>query len=153
MMKKIAFLAFLAGLLLVVAQPAAATSLDNCCKVDCQKLNKNPKIVACYESGTHGIVGQSETHTGVDYVKQLSCGNLFQFFCGSSPSEGLHREISLWKFARDQRCPTGWILLENPYPEWGDYLKPEANYCVKTITLPCPKNGCLSSCPTLPKTE
>jgi len=147
-MKKIFVLVSLAGLFFVTASSArAAVQLDHCCKIDCQKLNRNPKVVACYESGTHGIIGQSETHTGADYVKQLSCGNLFQFFCGSSPSEGLHREISLWKLARDERCPNGWILLKDPHPEWGDYLKPEADYCVKTITLPCPTNGCPSSCP------
>lgn len=153
-MKKMFVLVFLAGLFLVAAKPTkAVVQFDHCCKVDCQKLNKNPKIVACYESGTHGIVGQSETHTGADFVKKLSSGNLFQFFCGTSPSEGLHREISLWKFARDKKCPKGWILLEDPFPEWGDYLKPGADYCVKTITLPCPKKECRSNCLIPPGAE
>jgi hypothetical protein len=138
----------LVALFFLAAKTASAVvTFNHCCKIDCQRLSRNPKIVACYESGTHGIVGQSETHTGADYVKKLGNFNLFQFFCGTSPSEGLHREVSLWKLARDKQCPSGWILLEKPFPAWGDYLKPEADYCVKTITLPCPKCGCRLGCP------
>ena len=143
MMKKgIFFLSLLAAFFLATTRVSAVVTFDHCCKVDCNRLNRLPNVVACYESGTHGIVGQSETHTGADYVKKLGNYNLFQFFCGTSPSEGVHREVSLWKLARDNQCPSGWILLQDPHPEWGDYLKPGANYCVKTITLPCLKCGC-----------
>ncbi len=146
-MKKAIFLLSLTALFLLATKSAAAVvTFDHCCKVDCNRLNRLPNVVACYESGTHGIIGQSETHTGADYVKKLGNYNLFQFFCGTSPSEGVHCEVSLWKLAKDKECPSGWILLEDPYPEWGDYLKPGANYCVKTITLPCRVCGCQPDC-------
>lgn len=146
MKKGVFLLSLLAAFFLATTGVSAVVTFDHCCKVDCNRLNRLPNVVACYESGTHGVVGQSETHTGADYVKKLGNDNLFQFFCGTSESEGLHREVSLWKLARDKKCPSSWILLEDPHPEWGDYLKPGADYCVKTITLPCLKCRCQTGC-------
>lgn len=138
-MKKLLVVSACLGLFLVAAKPAGAVFETSCCKINCEKLNKYPHTVACYESGDHGIPGQSETHTGADVVKSYFNGKfLYQFFCGTSASQGLHREISLWKVTKNKKCATGWLLYENPYPAWGDYLIPDADYCIKTITLPCP---------------
>ncbi len=146
-MKKYLVLSFLVGLLFFGAKSAnAVVSFDHCCKIDCAKLGKLPNIVACYESGTHGIVGENETHTGADFVKKLGHGVFFQFFCGTSPSEGLHRVISIWTEKKQDKCPPGWILVPNAFPSWGDYLAPGADYCVKNIVLPC-KEGCEKPCP------
>lgn len=137
--------AVLAGVFLLaflVVNPVWASQNENnferCCRLDCCKVSQLPHVVACYESGDHGIPGQPERHFGTDFVKSFLSGKfLFQQFCGFSGSEGLHREISLWKVAKDSKCPSGWLLFPDPHPEWGDYLIPNADYCVKTITLPC----------------
>lgn len=114
------------------------SGFERCCRLDCRKVSQLPHVVACYESGDHGIPGQAEKHEGTDFVKSFLSGKiLFQSFCGFSESEGLHREISLWKMAKDNKCPSGWLIYSDPYPEWGDYLIPGANYCIKTISLPC----------------
>ena len=137
-MKKLFVLVAVAGLFLAVTKPVGAVFETGCCKIDCEKFGRLPNTAACYESGTHGIPGEAEEHVGADWVKIFLDGKiLYQFFCGTSPSEGLHRTISIWKAAKDS-CPSGWLRFEEPYPEWGDYLIPGADYCIKTIVLPCP---------------
>ncbi|HUV71657.1 MAG TPA: hypothetical protein VMW25_01475 [Clostridia bacterium] len=137
-MKKFLTTFSLLVLFFLAAKSASAVTFDHCCRVDCNKISKRPNVVACYESGDHGIPGQAEKHVGADWVKSFLGGKmLYQFFCGYSDSEGLHREVAIWKVKKD-KCPSGWLLYEDPYPEWGDYLVPGADYCIKVITIPCP---------------
>lgn len=94
------------------------------------------KVVAYYESGVHGIVGESGiTHEGKDIVVEVSngCKNEFiQWFWGKSDEGKIEGEKSVWRLTDDCKCYDGEILVKNAYPSWGTYLKPGANYCVKT---------------------
>ncbi len=94
----------------------------------------NPNIVANYPTGPHGIPGEAEFHEGADVVMRAGqSGNFQQWFYGTSASENLHGEHSNWKnVGSATTCPNGWILFVDPYPEWGDYLEPGANYCIHT---------------------
>lgn len=96
---------------------------------------KGNKVVADYSSGLHGIPGEFENHEGRDIVVQIGkdCKNFFkQFFWGTSPSEGLHGVLSEWRIAdKEGVCPKGEILVRDAFPEWGDYLEPGRDYCVK----------------------
>jgi hypothetical protein len=93
----------------------------------------NPNLVAYYTTGPHGIPGVAEHHEGMDAVLRLgSNGNFQQWFFGTSESEGLHGHHTVWKIEGPNGCANGWLLVPTPYPEWGDYLTPGVNYCVKT---------------------
>lgn len=94
--------------------------------------DKNPNVVAHFNSGPHGIPGESEFHEGKDIVMNAGqSGNLQQWFFGTSETEGLHGEHSLWKESKDG-CQQNQVLIEDAHPEWGTYLEPGADYCVKT---------------------
>ncbi len=93
----------------------------------------NPNIVANYPTGPHGIVGDSEYHEGADVVmKDGNSPTLQQWFYGTSASNGLHGDHSVWKVSKDGTCPDNWILFPQAYPSMGDYLEPGADYCVMT---------------------
>jgi hypothetical protein len=98
------------------------------------KAENNPQIVANYDSGPHGIPGESEHHVGADVVLQAGkSGNFIQWFVGHSDSEGHHGEHSVWKVKKDnQDCKDNWLLYPQPNPDWGDYLVENADYCVMT---------------------
>ncbi len=94
--------------------------------------DNNPQQVAYYPTGPHGIPGEDEYHEGSDLVERNGgSGNFQQWFYGTSESEGLHGDHTVWKISKSG-CPEGWLLILQPYPEWGDYLTPDVDYCVKT---------------------
>ena len=92
----------------------------------------NPQVVADYQTGTHGIVGENATHTGSDVVMQAgNSGNFQQWFYGTTPTntEGDH---SIWmSVGSSTSCSTGWDLVTNANQSWGSYLQ-AGNYCVRT---------------------
>ncbi len=94
----------------------------------------NPNVVAYYEEGDHGIVGENTRHWGEDVVMATGQnGNFQQWFYGDSEGEeGVHGEHSVWKVSEDGTCADNWDHVHEPYPEWGDYLTPGVDYCVKT---------------------
>lgn len=93
----------------------------------------NPQIVANYDSGAHGVVGEPATHTGMDVVMRAgNSGNFQQWFYGNSSEDGLHGDHSVWLLQKNGGCPGNSTLIVNPNPSWGDYLVSGANYCVKT---------------------
>lgn len=114
----------LAGLLVSTASSALAAPFNS----------NNPNIVAEYDSGPHGIVGESEFHEGADIVMRAgNSGNFQQWFYGTSASEGLHGEHSVWRVQKDNQKVNGdWVLVPDAYPEWGDYLVQLVNYLVHT---------------------
>ena len=83
----------------------------------------NPNIVANYPTGPHGIVV---------VMRAGQSGNFQQWFEGTSASEGYHGEHSLWKESQTGECKDKEYLVSNAHPEWGDYLAPDTDYCVKT---------------------
>ncbi|KKQ66827.1 MAG: hypothetical protein US86_C0003G0070 [Candidatus Daviesbacteria bacterium GW2011_GWA2_38_24] len=95
--------------------------------------DKNPNVVAFYETGPHGIVGESEFHEGRDLVMEAGKSQVFQqWFLGTSASEGLHGEHSVWRPKDNGTCPSNWIFFPEPFPEMGDYFEPGQDYCVMT---------------------
>jgi hypothetical protein len=93
----------------------------------------NPQIVANYDSGDHGIVGEPYLHTGADVVMTTGKnGGIQQWFYGIGEDGKKEGDHSVWKVSKDGSCDSGWVLVEDPYPEWGDYLVPGADYCVHT---------------------
>lgn len=96
----------------------------------------NPNFVVYYPTGEHGIVGESGiTHEGEDLVMRAGeSGNFLQWFFGtSSEGEGLEGDFSRWLVREEgHNCPDDFILVPNAYPEWGTYLQPNTDYCVKT---------------------
>lgn len=92
----------------------------------------NPQVVADYQTGTHGIVGENATHTGSDVVMQAgNSGNFQQWFYGSTSNdaEGDH---SIWmSVGSSTSCASGWDLVTNANQLWGSYLQ-AGNYCVRT---------------------
>ncbi len=121
------------GLLALLAV-AFVLPIGNASAAPVGAVGQNPNIVAYYPTGPHGIPGESEYHEGMDIVMATdSNGNFQQWFYGWSASEGLHGEHSVWKIRKDGKdCDKGWLLYPDPYPEWGDYLTPGVDYCVKT---------------------
>lgn len=98
------------------------------------KAEGNPQIVANYPTGPHGIPGESEYHEGADVVMRAgNSGNFQQWFYGTSASEGLHGEHSLWKYSESGECNDNEVKVEVGDPSaWGDYLVDGGTYCVKT---------------------
>lgn len=103
---------------------------------DPNKAANNPQVVAYYPTGDHGIVGEPYLHQGVDLVMLAGkSGNLQQWFTGTSaePGDIVEGDHSIWRnIGSSTQVPNGWVLMVDPYPEWGDYLVPGANYAVKT---------------------
>ncbi len=108
-----------------------------------KKINhyKN-RVLAYYTSGEHGIVGESGiTHTGIDLVVEASHGcknKLIQWFYGTSDTEGLHGEKSVWTKVgtNAKKCHNGEILVKDARENgWGDYFEPGMDYCVKTTNF------------------
>lgn len=96
------------------------------------KGTNNPQVVAFYQTGAHGIVGENYLHTGVDLVKRNgNSKNFQQWFLGDS-AEGFHGDHSVWKISKDGTCAADWIAVPNASASWGDYLEAGATYCVKT---------------------
>ena len=96
----------------------------------------NPQVVANYSTGDHGIVGEPDTHTGADVVMTAGkSGNFQQWFKGTSTENGgiTEGDHSVWMNVGSRTsCPNGWDFVSSPYPAWGSYLQPGANYCVHT---------------------
>jgi hypothetical protein len=118
---KIFILAFLSIAMLNITGIAYAAPNSN-----------NPNTVADYTSGTHGVVGENDTHTGSDIVtKSGNSGNFQQWFVGES-ANGYEGDHSTWKNVGDSTsCSNGWDLVMDANQSWGDYLQ-SGNYCVKT---------------------
>jgi hypothetical protein len=112
----------------VVATPAMAAPF--------KAADKNPNVVAYYESGAHGIPDEPGIyHEGKDLVMRAGkSGNFQQWFYGFANEYGgvIEGDHTVWKLQKDDQCADGWTEIEDAYPEWGDYLEPGADYCVKT---------------------
>lgn len=94
----------------------------------------NP-VLAFYPNGSHGIPTQPGiNHQGMDLVlKDFSYGGIKQIFVGYSEQEGLHKHVTKWSVAPKGTCPKKSTLIKNAYPDWGNYLLPGADYCVKEV--------------------
>src|SRR5665811_288242 len=82
----------------------------------------NPQVVAFYTSADHGIVDESNAHTGSDLVQQSgNSGNFQQWFTGTSTENGGNTEgdHSIWMDVGGQTsCNGGAILVPDANPTW-----------------------------------
>ena len=93
------------------------------------KAENNPNTVAYYEEGLHAIPTDPVTYvTGTNIVtKRGNSGQIQAWYTGEGET-GYH---SVWNVAKNDTCNSGWVFIEDAHPEWGDYLTPDTDYCVK----------------------
>ncbi|OGK43977.1 hypothetical protein A2957_02760 [Candidatus Roizmanbacteria bacterium RIFCSPLOWO2_01_FULL_38_11] len=133
MFKKTIFSAIALALLLWVSTSfALAVEIPNF--PSC--LNPQGDLKASYSSGTHGVVGRTQSYSGSDKVYQLSDATLTQCFC-SSNGEGI--QTNWWKtsgLTNDEveiLKRSGWFYVPNG-ALWGLDSEP---YLAKNIEYSC----------------
>lgn len=93
------------------------------------KAAHNPNTVAYYEEGLHAIPTDPITYvTGTNIVTERGNNGQIQAWYTGDDGHGYH---SVWNVAKKGTCNGNWVLIEDAYPEWGDYLTPDTDYCVK----------------------
>jgi hypothetical protein len=83
--------------------------------------NPTGTVKVSYESGTHGIAGQSGTVSGKDTVYQIDESTLVQCFCaedGSGVQTNWWNAISLNQSEIDTLTNLGWVFVANG-ADWG----------------------------------
>jgi hypothetical protein len=122
-MKKVAIGAL--GLVLSLASATIALAAPN----NANKAAHNPNTVAYYEEGLHAIPTDPITYvTGTNIVTERGNSGQIQAWYTGSDGHGFH---SVWNVAKNGSCNGNWVLIEDAHPEWGDYLTPDTDYCVK----------------------
>ncbi len=114
--------------LLLTVTPQVLAAPDNA-----NKAENNPDVVAYYPTGIHAIAADPISYvTGSDLVmKRGNTGQIQQWFTGED-NHGIH---SVWNTSNDGICQNNWVLIKKAYPSWGDYLTPDADYCVHNNTF------------------
>lgn len=126
-MKKIVS-TFFAAILFLTATTGAFAAPNNP-----NKAENNPNVVANYPLGLHAIPTDPITYLiGTNLVEKRGNSGQIQAWYTGEDGHGVH---SVWNISKNGTCPEGWVLIENAYPSWGDYLKPGSDYCVKTNTF------------------
>lgn len=93
------------------------------------KAENNPNVVAYYEDGLHAIPTDPIQYLeGTNLVTRRGNDGQIQAWYTGADGTGYH---SVWNYSKDGTCSGDWVLIENAYPGWGDYLTPDADYCVK----------------------
>jgi hypothetical protein len=101
------------------------------------------KTMAYYSSGLHGIAGDNKTYMGEDLVQYAGNWSYRQWFHGIDENGKEVIINSIWfpigngETYGGDACPSGsmhdGVALQDPYPKWGTYLKPYADYCVVSV--------------------
>lgn len=123
-MKKLAIGIACALALLSATSVSAAPNNEN-------KAANNPNVVAFYNAPTdiHAIPTDPVTYVvGTNMVTTRGNNGQIQAWYTGADGHGIH---SIWNVAKKGSCPSGWVLIEDAYPEWGDYLTPDTDYCAK----------------------
>lgn len=98
------------------------------------------ELIASYESGTHGIPGDTSSHEGEDKVYKISSEQVMQCFCASD-GKGIQsnwwRVSSLQEVDINSLLSDGWHYISSG-EEWG---LDEASYLVKNSEYTCKENG------------
>lgn len=103
-------------------------------------LNPNGTIKVSYDSGTHGVPGDSNSYTGKDIVYSLPDGNNTQCLC---TSDGVGIQTNWWKTGSitedeiDMLKAEGWIYVPDG-SLWG--LEKES-YMAKNSRYSCSNGG------------
>lgn len=104
-------------------------------------LHPEGEIIATYNSGIHGIVGETQTYTGSDTVYKMNDSQVVQCFCPENEGQGI--ETSWWKY--DDISETdrvilqrqGWIHVVSG-KNWG---LDDASYLAKNSRYDCRSTG------------
>lgn len=129
-----------AGLLLAFAPKALAVTAPDfpAC------ANPQGQLKVSYTDGTHGIPGDTSTHTGSDSVYTVSDTTLIQCFC---PSDGNGIQTNWWNVSSLSSediqilISQGWTLIANG-SAWG---LDEAPYLTKNSSFSCSTSSSSSS--------
>lgn len=96
--------------------------------------NPQGQVKSNYDSGTHGVAGDSSTYSGKDTVYTLSGNTLTQCLCtnsGSGIQTNWWKASSLSQEEIDVLISQGWVLIPNG-SSWGldsaPYLAKNSNY-------------------------
>lgn len=93
------------------------------------KAAHNPNVVAYYPIGLHAIPTDPIQYVvGTNIVTTRGNSGQIEAWYTGEDNHGFH---SVWNLAKKDECPNDWVLIKNAYPNWGDYLVPGADYCVK----------------------
>ena len=102
-------------------------------------VNPQGQVIASYDSGTHGVVGNTSAFTGKDSVYTLSGDTLMQCLCADS-GEGI--QTNWWKVSSltedevNVLISQGWALIPNG-SAWGLEAAP---YLTKNSSFACTTN-------------
>lgn len=94
-------------------------------------------VIAAYEEGTHGIPGDTSTHTGSDYVYKVDDAHVLQCFCPEQGQVGI--QSNWWKVLQlsmeevEYYVKRGWVYVPNGQL-WG---LDESPYLVKNASYEC----------------
>ena len=112
------------AIILFVAVPISSAAPNNE-----NKAENNHNVVAYYPLSLHAIPTYPITYVvGTNMVIRRGNSNQIEAWYSSEVNHGYH---SVWNLSKDGKCSQGWVYIENAYPSWGDYLAPDADYCVK----------------------
>lgn len=116
-------------LVLALAVSVAAVGTAFAAPNNAKKAENNPQVVAYYEEGLHAIPTDPIQYLeGTNLVTTRGNTGQIQAWYTGEDGHGYH---SVWNVAKGDSCPPGWVLIEDAYPAWGDYLTPDTDYCVK----------------------
>ncbi|MBI1863733.1 hypothetical protein HYS03_00790 [Candidatus Woesebacteria bacterium] len=102
--------------------------------------NPNATLRVKYDTGIHGIVGDTSNHTGSDTVYTLDQGNIVQCYCDSENSGIQTNWIKANNFSQEDiqiLKNQGWFYIPNG-SLWG---LDEAPYMAQNINFNCQQNS------------
>jgi hypothetical protein len=132
-MKKVFLIMLVVFLLSLSINSVSAVNVPNypSCKAPSGELK------ASYDSGIHGIVGDSQVHKGSDKVYQVTSETLIQCYCPESGSDGI--QTNWWKVSLEmdlsEFLDLGWHYIATG-SDWGltsdPYLAKNSSYTCRS---------------------
>lgn len=132
------FLVSLFAFSFALLSPAKALAIDTPQFPLC--VNPTGQLIASYDSGVHGIPGDSNTHTGSDKVYSVNADQLIQCFCaedGTGIQTNWLKVGSISETERKSYERDGWIYIPNG-SLWGlentAYIAKNSRYVCKSTS-------------------
>lgn len=120
---------YLLSLVLTVSVLLSAASISWAAPNNPNKAEHNPNVTAYYPVGLHAIPTNPITYfVGTNLVSARGNSGQIQAWYTDSSNHGYH---SVWNITKNSTCKGDSVYIENAYPAWGEYLVPDADYCVK----------------------
>lgn len=134
---------FIAGFIVFLLLVNKAIAFESPVFPSC--TNPQGDILASYDSGTHGIVGDYSLHTGKDIVYQVSDTTIIQCFCdenGNGIQTNWWKAVNITNEEIEYFKNEGWTYVSSG-ADWGLENTP---YLAKNATFNCA--ACVSPTPT-----